>query len=96
MNYTAEMNSAGNMDIDRQADEDTGSNSDVSSRVPSERGTQIKGYFRVQGVQQRRRPVPHLDMPDANTSMSHTQLHEVVQPMDSQVSQIGITFTSYS
>lgn len=93
MNYTAEMNSAGNMDIDRQADEETGNNSDVSTGVPSERGTQIKGYFRVQGVQQRRRRVPRLDTPDANTSMSHTQL---LRPTDRKVSQIGINFTSYS
>jgi hypothetical protein len=90
------MNAAGHMDLDRQADDDTGNNSDVSSGVPSERGKQIKGYFRVQGVQQRRRPVQRLDMPDANTSMSHTPLHEVLRPTNRQVSQTGFTFTSYS
>ena len=44
--YAGTMTSGGNMDILRQADDDTDNNSEESS----DPGAQIKGYFRMQGV----------------------------------------------
>jgi hypothetical protein len=97
--HPANMTCGDNMDIDRQADEATGNNSDVSSGVPSDPGAQIKGYFFAQGVRPRRGRVLPEDAPDAidtNISMRHTPVHEGVRPTDRQVSQCCITLPSHS